>query len=138
MLPAPSSCRDMIIDRKYLISVSQRLEQENEESIHIAEKALKDFDTVIISLFVPKAKPLNNFDIEESVLTFLSELFKNKNCILYVFGNPYSLQVIPNIEKAVAVFEMYQDFVEFQEIAAKQLLGNKECRGTLPVYLKTH
>jgi hypothetical protein len=78
---------------------------------------------------------LNNFDIEEPVLTFLSELFKNKNCILYVFGNPYSLQVIPNIEKAVGVFEMYQDFVEFQEIAAIQLLGNKECRGTLPVFI---
>jgi len=118
-----------------LPSAEFSIEQENEESIYIAEKALKDYDTVIISLFVPKAKPFNNFDIEEPVLTFLSKLFNNKHCILYVFGNPYSLQVIPNIEKAVAVFEMYQDFVEFQEIAAKQLLGNKECRGTLPVFI---
>jgi beta-glucosidase-like glycosyl hydrolase len=118
-----------------LPSAEFSIEQENEESIYIAEKSLKDYDTIIISLFVPKAKPFNNFDIEEPVLTFLSKLFKNKNCILYVFGNPYSLQVISNIEKAVAVFEIYQDFVEFQEIAAKQLLGNKECRGTLPVFI---
>jgi beta-glucosidase-like glycosyl hydrolase len=118
-----------------LPSAEFSIESGDSEAIHSVEKVLKDFDTVIISLFVPKAKPLNNFDIEEPVLTFLSELFKNKNCILYVFGNPYSLQVIPNIEKAVAVFEMYQDFVEFQEIAAKQLLGNKECRGTLPVVI---
>ena len=28
---------------------------------------------LVISLFVPKAKPLNNFDIEDSVLQFLAQ-----------------------------------------------------------------
>ena len=119
-----------------LPSAEFSIESGDSETIHSVEKVLKDFDTVIISLFVPKAKPLNNFDIEEGVLTFLSKLFKNKHCILYVFGNPYSLQLIPNLENVVGIFEMYQDFVEFQEIAAKQLLGNKECRGNLPVVIE--
>ena len=111
------------------------IEQENKNAIVLLEKKLEDYDTVIISLFVPKAKPFNNFDIEESVLDFLSVLFKSKRCVLYVFGNPYSLQILPNLENAIGVFEVYQDFIEFQEIAAKQLLGNKECKGTLPVVI---
>ncbi len=94
---------------------------------------LARFDTILISLFVPKAKPLNKFDLEDSVLEFLGELFGNKKCILYVFGNPYALQVIPNLEKTIGIVEMYQDFVEFQESAAEQLLEDKKGKGSLPV-----
>lgn len=103
----------------------------------ILETALHSFDTIIVSLFVPKAKPLNNFDIEEPVLHFLEELFSSKKCILYVFGNPYALQVIPNLKNASGIIEMYQDFIEFQETAAKQLLNNTICKGSLPVVINT-
>ena len=68
------------------------------------------------------------FDIDEAVLHFLAELFSSKKCILYVFGNPYALQVIPNLKNASGIIEMYQDFIEFQETAAKQLLNNTVCK----------
>ncbi|MGQ7944597.1 glycoside hydrolase family 3 protein [Flavobacterium sp. WC2509] len=98
---------------------------------------LTPFETLIISLYIPKAKPLNNFELEDSVLTFLGELFQTKKCILYVFGNPYALQVIPNLEFTTGIVEMYQDFAEFQESAAEQLLQDKKGRGTLPVSITT-
>ncbi|MFV8393215.1 glycoside hydrolase family 3 protein [Flavobacterium sp. LB2P6] len=104
-----------------------------ESVLNELEKNLNRFDTLVISLFVPKAKPLNNFDIEDSVLQFLGNLFTTKKCILYVFGNPYALQLIPNLEHALGIIEMYQDFPEFQEAAAEQLLENTKCKGTLPV-----
>ena len=107
-----------------------------ESVLNELEKELNEFDTILISLFVPKAKPLNNFDIEDSVLQFLSNLLATKKCILYVFGNPYVLQVIPNLKNASGIIQMYQDFTEFQEIAAKQLLENTKCKGTLPVEVK--
>ena len=94
---------------------------------------LAPFDTVLVSLFVPKAKPLNKFDLEDSVLEFLGQLFKTKKCILYVFGNPYALQVIPNLDKTIGIVEMYQDFTEFQESAAEQLLEDKKGKGSLPI-----
>nr|WP_315203068.1 glycoside hydrolase family 3 N-terminal domain-containing protein [uncultured Flavobacterium sp.] len=94
---------------------------------------LAPFDTILISLYVPKAKPLNNFELEDAVLEFLGQLFQAKKCILYVFGNPYALQVIPNLEKTIGIVEMYQDFVEFQESAAEQLLEDKKGKGSLPV-----
>ena len=54
---------------------------------------------------------------------------------MYVFGNPYALQVIPSLSKAIGIVQVYQDFPEFQESAAQQLLGNLECKGTLPVFI---
>lgn len=99
------------------------------------EKKLNDFDTLIIALFVPKAKPLHNFDIENSVLNLLEKLFESKKCILYVFGNPYVLQVLPQLQKAKGIVQVYQDFVEFQETAAKQLIEDSELYGILPVYI---
>ena len=104
-----------------------------ESVLNELEKNLNRFDTLVISLFVPKAKPLNNFDIEDSVLQFLSNVLTTKKCVLYVFGNPYALQVIPNLEHALGIIEIYQDFPEFQEAAAQQLLENTKCEGTLPV-----
>lgn len=101
--------------------------------ITTVEKDLDPFDTIIISLFVPKAKPLNNFDIEESVLELLGKLLKSKKCILYVFGNPYVLPIIPNAKHALGLVEVYQDFVEFQKNAAIQIIENKNCVGELPV-----
>ncbi|MFE3849277.1 glycoside hydrolase family 3 protein [Flavobacterium sp. LB3P45] len=110
---------------------------ENGTDVAIKElgRSISEYDTIIISLFVPKAKPLNNFEIEDSVLQFLGNLFISKKCVLYVFGNPYALQVIPNLEYTSGIVQMYQDFEEFQEVAALQLLENRECKGTLPVLL---
>jgi beta-glucosidase-like glycosyl hydrolase len=109
------------------------LETADKESIEKLTASLKEFDTILISLFVPKAKPLNNFDIEGAVLTFLGDLFSKKKCVLYVFGNPYALQVIPNLKATLGITQVYQDFREFQESAARQLLRNSFCRGSLPV-----
>jgi len=38
------------------------IEAGNRNAIIEANKMLKNYDTIVISLFVPKAKPLNNFD----------------------------------------------------------------------------
>ena len=112
------------------------IETETINEIETLEKKLTEYDTLIIALFVPKAKPLNKFDIDDEVLEFLKNIFSSKKCILYVFGNPYSLQVIPNLESACGIVQVYQDFSEFQESAAEQLLHNLECKGTLPVHIK--
>ena len=112
------------------------LETGDENTIQKLEKDLVNFDTLIISLFVPKAKPLNNFDIDDSVLSFLKRLFTSKKCVLYVFGNPYALQVIPNLEATLGIIQVYQDFSEFQVGAAHQLLENTHCKGVLPVIVR--
>lgn len=118
---------------KTISSPEFSIETNDINEIEKLEKNLTEYDTLIISLFVPKAKPLNKFDIDEEVLEFLKKIFLSKKCVLYVFGNPYSLQVIPNLKSAFGVVQVYQDFKEFQEVAANQLLLNLTCQGSLPV-----
>ncbi|MGO4773593.1 glycoside hydrolase family 3 protein [Flavobacterium sp. W22_SRS_FK3] len=97
------------------------------------EKRLDDFETIIISLFVPKAKPMNNFEIDDEVFALLSKLLQTKKSIVYVFGNPYVLPIIPNLSKAYGLIQVYQDFEEFQKNAGFQFLENQICNGILPV-----
>jgi hypothetical protein len=100
------------------------------------KETLNKYDTLLISLFVPKAKPLNHFEIKTNVLQYLGELLATKNCVLYVFGNPYALQVIPNLALAKEIVMAYQDFDVFQEVAAQQFIHNSACKGQLPVKIK--
>ena len=111
---------------------------ENIENLNISEikKGLENFETIIISLFVPKAKPMNNFEINDEVLDLLSDLLQTKKCIVYVFGNPYVLPIIPNLSKASGLIQAYQDFEEFQKIAASQFLENNNGNGILPVNIE--
>ncbi len=102
-------------------------------NLEVLKCQLDAFETVLIAFFVPKAKPLHNFEIEDSVLQFLSALLQNKNCFVYTFGNPYALQIIPNLKTAKGLVHTYQDFKEFQEVTAEQLLNNHKSKGTLPV-----
>lgn len=111
------------------------LEIEDEDAIEQLKEDLKNFDTILVTLFVHKAKPLHNFGMDDSVLAFLGELFSTKKCVLYLFGNPFALQVIPNLKSALGIMLVYQDFREFQESAARQLLRNSRCRGSLPIHI---
>jgi beta-N-acetylhexosaminidase len=97
------------------------------------KKQLEKFDTIIISLFVPKAKPMNNFEIDNEVLELLSNLLQTKKCIIYVFGNPYVLPIIPHLKKAYGLIQAYQDFDEFQKTAGIQFLEKNSLNGVLPV-----
>ncbi len=119
----------------YFPSPEFSIEIDHENSISAIEQNLQNYDTIIVALFVPKAKPMNNFDIDISVLKLLGELLISKKCQLYVFGNPYVLQVLPNLQSAAGIVQVYQDFSEFQDNAAKQLAHNLECKGSLPVHI---
>jgi beta-glucosidase-like glycosyl hydrolase len=112
------------------------IENGSKAQVMALQGTIADFDTLLISLFVPKAKPIHNFGIDDAVLDFLKKIFLSKKCVLYIFGNPYSLQIIPNLELAIGIVQVYQDFDEFQENAALQLRANLDCKGTLPVHIK--
>jgi hypothetical protein len=111
------------------------IEKPSDVNTKMIRDELYTFDTILIALFVPKAKPRNNFDIDATTLTFLKELLHSKNCIIYLFGNPYALQVIPHLHEASGIIQVYQDFIPFQETAATLLINNDKYLGELPVTL---
>lgn len=91
---------------------------------------------IILALFPPQAKPKNNFGVPPQDLEFISELINDQNVILYLFGNPYFLNLLP-FQKAKMVMVAYQNFETFQQNAANHFLGKVEAEGKLPVTLNT-
>ena len=103
-----------------------------ETTSEIADNGPKNKDNVLIALYPPKVKPQNNFDLKTDELELLRQLLKTRKVILYVFGNPYVLNLI-NYKAAKAVVLGYQNFKEFQDNALAHFKGEIIAKGTLPV-----
>ncbi|MEB8344525.1 glycoside hydrolase family 3 protein [Flavobacteriaceae bacterium KMM 6898] len=91
---------------------------------------------ILLAIFPPQAKPKDNFGVSQQDLELVSELLANQNVILYLFGNPYFLNLLP-FQKAKAVVVAYQDFETFQQNAANHFLGKVDAKGELPITLNS-
>ncbi|MGB5228900.1 MAG: glycoside hydrolase family 3 protein [Eudoraea sp.] len=89
---------------------------------------------ILIALYPPLAKPQNNFGIPEEHLKFLKEMIETKSVILYLFGNPYVLNLF-QIKNTEAVVLIYQNFEVFQKNAGQHFLGKSIANGSLPITL---
>ena len=97
--------------------------------------ALDTSNNTVIALFPPEMKPTNHFGINANEVAEINTLLNTSNCVLYVFGNPYTLHLF-NWEQANTIIVVYQDFEVFQENAAKHFNGEITAQGSLPVTLK--
>lgn len=105
-----------------------------EYNTELIRKKVSVMQNVLIALYPPMVKPHNNFGIPEEHLKFLKEMIETKNVILYLFGNPYVLNLF-QLKKAKAVVLAYQDFEVFQQNAAQHFLGKAIANGSLPITL---
>lgn len=80
-------------------------------------------EKVILAVFVPSHKPLNQFGMDQAVLDELQKLAKSKPCILVHFGNPLALKHLGKPEDFEAVIGGYQGFEEVQRVVADRLLS---------------
>lgn len=96
--------------------------------------ALGSNPKLLISLYPPSIKPQHQFGMDPDHLQLLTDLINQYDVVLYVFGNPYILRLLP-VEKIAAIVIAYQDLKGFEENAAEHFLGNKKAMGVLPVSL---
>ncbi len=96
---------------------------------------LKSEENILLAIFPPQVKPTNNFGFSDAEITKINTLVKTKKVVLYLFGNPYVLNLI-DIENTKVVVIAYQNFEVFQEVATKHFLGNLEANGKLPVTIQ--
>jgi len=85
--------------------------------------SIQEAEQVILAVFVPSHKPLNQFGMEQSVLDEIQTLAKSKPCILVHFGNPLALKHLGKLSDFEAVICAYQGFTETQVQAAVVLNG---------------
>tara|TARA_R110002050_G_scaffold298901_1_gene463079 strand:+ start:14191 stop:15756 length:1566 start_codon:yes stop_codon:yes gene_type:complete len=105
-----------------------------EKIAKIAREGPQNKNNILIALYPPKVKPQNNFDLKTEELELLRQLLKIKKVVLYVFGNPYVLNLI-NYKSAEAIVLGYQNFSEFQDMAFAHFMGNQKAKGGLAVSL---
>ena len=89
----------------------------------------------LLAIFLPSAKPPGNFGIGKAVIAYINRLLQQTDVVLYLFGNPYFLNLL-DAANAKAVVVAYQDFGEFQDMAARHFEGRGLIKGKLPVTLK--
>lgn len=94
---------------------------------HFAQKpdiqfgSLEGAEKIILAVFVPSHKPLNQFGMDQAVLDIIKDLAFSKSCILIHFGNPLALKHLGKLEDFEAVICGYQGFEEVQDVAADRL-----------------
>ena len=84
---------------------------------------IEQAEKVILAVFVPNHKPLNQFGMDLTILEKLRTLAQNKPCILIHFGNPLALKHLGEPEDFEAVICGYQGFEEVQGVVADQLVS---------------
>lgn len=75
-----------------------------------------DASPIAIALFVPSAKPVNNFGLDLETLTKLGKLIENQSVDLYLFGTPLCLPLIPNGDMLRSITVAFHDFEVNQEV----------------------
>ncbi|MEL7425955.1 MAG: serine hydrolase, partial [Bacteroidota bacterium] len=91
---------------------------------------LAEEDLVIVSLHNMSRSSRKNFGLQPSVLQFLRRLEAEKDVILVVFGNPYSLRFFDDMD---VVLEAYNEDEITQDKAAQAIFGAISINGRLPV-----
>ncbi|MCK0157594.1 glycoside hydrolase family 3 protein [Cellulophaga sp. F20128] len=104
----------------------------SERTIAQLKKEISTQENVVLAIYPPAIKPTDNFGLSTEELHFISEITATKNVVLYIFGNPYILNIL-EVEKAKNTIIAFQDFEVFQENAAAHFLGKTEAKGKLSV-----
>ncbi len=94
---------------------------------------LKKFDVIIVGLHKMTGYPAESFSLSKQALHMVDTLSKVARTALVVFGNPYSLRLLPKSADNESILVAYQDFPVTQLLSAEVLFGGLPSRGHLPV-----
>jgi beta-glucosidase-like glycosyl hydrolase/CubicO group peptidase (beta-lactamase class C family) len=103
------------------------------DSVQNVLSALKNYDCVIAGLHGLHRTPYNNFGITPQMTDFISKLALQNTLILDVFGNPYAMQYLSNIDNIEAIIISYEDVADVHDLSAQLIFGGIKANGELPV-----
>ena len=92
---------------------------------------------VIVGFHKDNSTAYKSYKISDKSKKILSELSKNQNVILDVFGSPYALKDI-DISKISTVLVSYENNDDSMTATAKALQGKTKIHGRLPVLVNDH
>jgi beta-N-acetylhexosaminidase len=105
----------------------------NKEYFNFLLESFDPYDVVIIGLHKVLMKAEKDYGISKDEAEFISTLAKRKKVILCVFGNPYALTKLINVERLAALIISYEDMPVMQEHTAQAIFGGIVPEAKLPV-----
>ncbi|MCX6272152.1 MAG: serine hydrolase [Bacteroidetes bacterium] len=94
---------------------------------------LKKYNLVIAGIVNTSIYAEKYFGLSSNTLEFLSCLNGQNHSVLVLFGNPYAIEKLHNLENTDALLVGYQDNPETYEILAQAIFGAFPLNGNLPV-----
>lgn len=92
------------------------------EELNLDFPPIEEAEKVVLAVFVPSHKPLNQFGMAPEILSKIHLFAKAYPCILVHFGNPLALQHLGKLTDFEAVVCAYQGFKETQVITASLMM----------------
>ncbi|MCR9226899.1 MAG: glycoside hydrolase family 3 protein [Flavobacteriaceae bacterium] len=108
----------------------------NSKTVNLDEALISDNELVLLSIFPPAVKPKDQFGFDKKTLANIHRLLEKRNTFIYLFGNPYVLDIL-KLKPSSNLVLVYQDFPEFQDVAFEHFSGRIKARGKFPIQLKT-
>ena len=99
-------------------------------------KDLSDFNTLIVSLYYTRSFG-RNFDIPAGVKELINRINFDGNMIINLFGYPYALGVLGELDNADAIMISYTKEEINQQFSAQGIFGGTSVSGRLPVSVGT-
>lgn len=98
---------------------------------------LKDYNLIIAGIHGLRLMPTNDYGTTPTMNYFLKQA-SSKPLVVSLFGNPYALDKIRQVESASALLVTYQDNSNAEELAAQAIFGAIPINGKLPVAVNEH
>ena len=93
-------------------------------------EALAQYEVVVVSARLLSRKPLDNYNLSASSLSFVQALSKRTKVVLVCFGIPYAMKDLTEVDNLIFA---YEESKASQEVLARALMGWGAFKGRLPV-----
>jgi beta-N-acetylhexosaminidase len=97
------------------------------------QQALKNYDVVLVGAHLNNIRPGRNYGIMPVTAQILKKMGNSTNAVITIFGNPYSLNKLEDVDKAKALIMAYQLTPFTEELSAQLIFGAIPASGKLPV-----
>ncbi len=94
---------------------------------------LSAYNLVVVSIHNTNIYATKNFGITSQSIQLINDIADSAKVIVVLFSNPYSLALLDEPKKPVAIVMGYEDNRLSNEIAAQIIMGGLPSRGRLPV-----
>lgn len=94
---------------------------------------LKSYNMVVLHLDKTSYRPDKNFGCPQGSVDLVSSICTQKPTVLCLLSNPYLMNKLPNIDKALAIIESYEYNNFSQKATAEAVMGAIKIDGVLPV-----